>query len=575
MLKKLLHYLLFSILSFLLFLVLIVIVAAITMGPNVKENTVLTLEIVGPIMEEGPQGWKEKFLLGDVLTVRDIITSLKKAKTDDRVKALLVSALYAEAGPGKAQEVRSAIKDFAKSKKPVYGFVEDCDMLEYYMCSAATKLYMPPAGEGGVSLMGIRAEVPFFKGTLDKLGIVAQMDHIGAYKSASDIFTRDNMSEAHRESTVSLLNSLYDRITDDIARDRHLSAQSVKAAIDQGPLIRHEVKNAGLVDGLLYKDELENVIKKDLKVKKINAVSVLEYKEPTFRESIGGAKNKIGIVYATGTIMPGESHKGFDEDSMGSTTISKALRQARENDSVKAVVLRVDSPGGSAIASDLIWREVLITKQKKPVVVSMSDVAASGGYYVSMAASKILADPSTITGSIGVVYGKFYMKGLYDKIGLKKEVITRGKHADFYSDYIPFNDEEWSIVRKHMQAIYYEFTNKAAAGRRKTQAQINQVGQGRVWTGDQALSIGLVDRLGGLQDAIDEAKKLAKLSDKEEVGYAIYPIRKGFFSGIITARGTGIKLPEELDSMLTYAKLAEKENLLLLMPYRIVTNSHP
>lgn len=572
MLKRLLQYLLFSLLSFLLFIVLIVVIAAITMGPDVKKNSILVLDVVGPIMEEGPEGLKEKLLIGDVLTVRDVITSLRKAAKDDRIKALLVTSLYAQMGPGKAQEIRDSVQNFAKSKKPVYGFIEDGDLLEYYVCSAASKLYMPPAGEGGVNLIGIRAEVPFFKGTLDKLGVVAQMDHIGDYKSASDIFTRDSMSEAHRENTISLLNGLYDRITGDIARDRKLSVAQVKRAIDRGPLVRHEVKSNGLINDLVYRDQLDGILKKDLKLDKINRVSIMDYKQPTFTESVGTAKNKIAIIYASGAIMTGESHKGFDEDTMGSTTISNALRQARENKDVKAIVLRVDSPGGSAVASDLIWREVIITKKEKPIIASMSDVAASGGYYVSMGASKIFAEPSTITGSIGVVHGKFYLKGLYDKIGLKKEVITRGKHADFYSDYIPFNEEEWNILREHMQAIYGEFTRKAAEGRKKTQADIDAVGRGRVWTGDQALKLGLIDRLGGLQDAITEAKKMAKLKDTDEVGLAIYPAKKGTFADIITARGTGIKLPDELTSLLTWAKIAERENLLLLMPYRFVMN---
>jgi protease-4 len=309
-----------------------------------------------------------------------------------------------------------------------------------------------------------------------------------------------------------------------------------------------------------------------MKLKTLHRISIMDYKQPTFSESLGTAKKKIAIVYASGAIMTGDSHKGFDEDTMGSSTIGKALREARENDAVKAVVLRVDSPGGSAVASDLIWREVIVTKKIKPVVVSMSDVAASGGYYVSMGASKIFADPSTITGSIGVVTGKFYVKGLYDKIGLKKEIITRGKHADFYSDYVPFDDEEWGILRKQMQAIYGEFTRKAAEGRRKTQAQIDSIGRGRVWTGDQALQLGLIDKLGGLQDAINEARKLAKLKENEDVGLAIYPARKGTFADIISARGTGIKLPDELTSLLTWSQIAEQEHLLLLMPYRFVMN---
>lgn len=568
MFKKFLQYILFSLLSFLILLLLIVAVAAFTMGPSVSKNSLLVLKLTGPLMEEGPQGWKEKFLMGDVLTTREIMSSLSKAKDDDRIKGLLVSALGAQLGFGKAQDLRDGIKDFAK-KKPVYGFVEDADMLEYYVCSAAPKLYMAPGGEGGVSLVGLRAEIPFFKGTLDKLGIEAQMDHIGAYKSYSDSFTRDNMSDAHRESTNALLDSLYDRITSDIAKDRGLTMEKVKSLVDQGPLIRTETLQGGLVNGLKYRDELEDQIKKDFNVKELNRISVMDYKEPTFWDSSKGSSNKIGIIFATGTIVPGESAKGYGEDYIGSSTMIQALRDAIKDKSVKAIVLRVDSPGGSAVASDLIWREVVVARKEKPVVVSMSDVAASGGYYISMGATKIFAEPSTITGSIGVVFGKFYMKGLYDKIGIHKEVIKRGEHADMFSEYVGFSDEEWATIRKHLRAVYDTFTEKAAEGRKKTKEQIDQVGQGRVWTGDQALKLGLVDQLGGLNDAIREAKKLAKIKDSEDVGFVQYPARKGSFLDFLGGANASIKLPDEVNTMLTYARLAEHEHVLLLMPYKI------
>jgi protease-4 len=567
MLKNLLQYLLFSILSFLVLLIAVIVIAAVTMGPDVKENSVLVLDLTGPVLEEGPQGVFEKIMLGDVLTTREIITSLEKAKKDSRIKGLLVTAMSTEAGLAKTQEIRSAIKRFAKSK-PAFGFIEEGDATEYYLCSAAPHLYLAPAGEGGINLTGLRAEIPFFKGTLDKLGIIAQMDHIGEYKSASDIWTRDSMSEAHREVTESILNSLYERLTGDIAQDRKLSAEQVKQIINEGPPIRSEAKQKGLVDELLYRDQVEEKIKKELKLSKFESVSIREYKEPTFSETYRGATSKIGIIYAVGAITSGESSKGYSEDTLGSSTITKAIRQAREDKTVKAIILRVDSPGGSAVASDLIWREVVITKTKKPVVVSMANVAASGGYYVSMGASKILADPSTITGSIGVVFGKFYVKGLYDKIGMKKEIVKKGEHADIYSDYVPFEEDEWNIIHRHMAAIYDVFTKKAAEGRKKTQAEIDAIGKGRVWSGDQALKLGLIDQVGGLHDAIWEARKLAKIPDKDELGIAVYPVRKGGWSDILaTGTHASISLPDEINRMLTLAKITDRENLLYFMPY--------
>jgi protease-4 len=430
---------------------------------------------------------------------------------------------------------------------------------------------LAPAGEGGINLTGLRSETPFFKGTLDKLGIIAQMDHIGEYKSASDIWTRESMSDAHRESTESILNSMYERLTGDIAKDRKLSSERVKQIINEGPPIRSEAKQKGLVDDLLYRDQVEERIKKDLKLRDIAWIGIRKYKEPTFSETYRGATTKIGIVYATGAITPGESARGYAEDTLGSTTITQAIRQAREDSTVKAIVLRVNSPGGSAVASDLIWREVIITTKKKPVVVSMADVAASGGYYVSMGASKILADPSTITGSIGVVFGKFYVKGLYDKIGMTKEIVKKGEHADIYSDYVPFEEDEWKIVHNHMAAIYDVFTRKAAEGRKKTQAEIDAIGKGRVWSGDQALELGLVDQLGGLQDAIWEARKLAKISEKEEVGIGVYPAKKGGWADILsTSTQVNISLPDEINRMVTLAKITNRENLIYFMPYDFI-----
>jgi len=304
----------------------------------------------------------------------------------------------------------------------------------------------------------------------------------------------------------------------------------------------------------------------------IDHIDMLDYQKPTFSESFSDKKNKIAIIYANGSIMSGESSHGWGSDVIGSTTTEKAFDQAREDNSVKAIVFRVNSPGGSPSASDQIWREVRVTNKKKPVVVSMSDVAASGGYYISMSAARILADPSTFTGSIGIYGGKFLTKGLYDKIGMNKEIIKRGEHADLFSDYVPFSDEEWQLIRKHMAATYDVFTKKAAEGRKKTQAQIQEVAQGRVWTGEQALQLGLVDRLGGFRDALSEAAKLAHLSEKD-VGYVIYPAPKGGFNGIFSSSTRDHSfLPHDVAELLNWAEITQKEHLILLMPYKFFMN---
>lgn len=571
LLKGLLKFVGYSVLSFVIFVISMIVFMALTMGPRVRDNSLLVLDVQGPVSEEGSQGWKERLLIGDVLTTRSIIESLQKAKTDKRIKALLVTAMGADMGIAKAQEIRSAVKDFAKAK-PVYGFIETGDTLDYYLCSAAPKIFITPDGEGGIALLGIRVEAPFFKGTLDKLGVEPQMEQIGAYKSYNEMYTRQDMSDPAREEMSSLLDSIYNRVTGDIAADRKLSSETVQQIIDRGPGTRAEDKKNGLVTDLLYRDQMEDLIEKETHTKKLTPISVLDYEKPTFSESLDSSDKKIALIYASGAIVPGQSYKSPGEDELGSETISESLQDAREDNDVKAVVLRVDSPGGSAIASDIIWREVEITKQKKPVVVSMSDVAASGGYYISMGANKILANPSTITGSIGVVFGKFYLRGLYDKLGVTKDIVKKGEHADLYSDYVPFDDEERALIRKQMESVYDAFTRKAAQGRAKSQSEIDAIGQGRVWTGEQALSNGLINQLGGLSDAIREARKLAKLSDKDSVGLEIYPSKEEGFSDILYADAPVSRLPASIRELMTWARLTERDHLLLLMPYQFRWN---
>jgi protease-4 len=571
MMKRFLKSLLKVALWLFISLVIVLVITAATMGPSVKQNTALVLDLSGPVPEEGPQDWREKLLIGEVLTTRGVLYSLHKAATDDRIRALIVNSTFAQVGTGKAQELRAAIKGFAaKSRKPVYGFVEDGTTTDYYICSAAPKLYLPPEGDSWFTLIGIRAEHPFYKGTFDKLGVEPQMDHIGKFKSGSESYTRESMSDPDREQTNALLDSLFQRVTQDIAQDRNMTPETVRALVDQSPLISSEMKAKGLVDDLIYRDQLEDMIKKQLSLKELHTISVLDYQKPTFRDLLSEKPDKIALIYATGMILPGESYRNLGEDFVGSSTVSGSLKSAREDSSVKAIVFRIDSPGGSPSASDVIWREITITAKKKPVIVSMADVAASGGYYIAMGGTKIFAEPSTITGSIGVYGGKFVLKGLYDKIGMTKDIIKRGEHADLFSDYVPFSDEEWALIRKHMQDTYNAFTRKAALGRNKTQQQIDAIGQGRVWSGEQALKIGLIDRIGGLTEAIQEAKKMAKMKD---YSLLVYPSSRGAsVTDLFSENSLMRNVPAEMKRLLMLTRLVKKEPVLLLMPYQIFIN---
>ena len=568
MIKRFFKFLLRAVLWFAFLFIVFSVITLWTMGPKVPKNSLLILNLTGPLPEEGPQDWKTRLLVGDILTMRSLLHSLEKAQTDDRIRAVIVNPTLARMGPAKAQEIRSAIQSFSKnSKKPVYGFLEDGGTIDYYIGSAAPKLYLPPQSDTWFTLIGLRAEVPFFKGTFDKLGVQAQMEHVGMYKSGSETYTRENMSEPDREQTNALLDSLFQRITQDIAKDRKIPVDTVRALVDQSPLLARELKEKGLVDDLIYRDQLDEMIRKQLQLKELHPLSILEYQKQEFRDLLNEKPDRIALIYATGTIIPGESYSGFGEQFLGAGTVSESFQHARKDSSVKAIVFRVDSPGGSPSASDAIWREVQITAKKKPVVVSMADVAASGGYYVAMGATKILADPSTITGSIGVYGGKFYLKGLYDKVGMTKEVIKKGKHADLFSDYVPYGEEEWNIVKKHMLETYEAFTKKAAEGRKRKQEQIHSVAQGRVWSGDQAISLGLIDRIGGLSDAVQEAKKLAKI---DEFSYVIYPSNQSSdLSGLISEEHFHLPFSSGIKRMLALAKVMEKEPVLLLMPYQI------
>ena len=365
----------------------------------------------------------------------EIERTLKVAKRDREVAGALIKIGGSRYGIGRLQEIRDAILDFKASGKKVIGYMTNCSTGNYLLASVCDRVVLHPSGE--VRLVGLRSETSFYKGILDKLGIRADLEHIGKYKSASDIFTREEMSKAHREVQNAILDDLYDQLTQSIAERRSWSQDDVKSLIDQGPFTAKQALMHGIVDQLAYRDELKDIAKdlsgKDCRlVKARQYLGIVEY-EYDWEVPLP----KIAVITAEGMMMTGESFTDpfTGTRTMGSTTIARAIRNVRKDSSVKAVVLRIDSGGGLVVAADTIWRELMRLKDVKPLVVSMGDVAGSGGYYIAAPAEVIVAEPGTITGSIGVISGKYNLKGLYDKIGLHKEIIKRGKHADFYTDY--------------------------------------------------------------------------------------------------------------------------------------------
>src|SRR5574338_351683 len=562
--------------------------AAIRGGePSIRDNSVLTLRVSGALPDYTPDDPFKKFFGGPDQSLTGLVMQFKKAKVDKRIKAILLDVNMSGVGWGKAEELRDAITDFRSSGKPVYAFVEFGLNKEYYIATACDKIIVPPPGE--LFINGLAADVMFFRGSLDKLGIYPDIYQIGKYKSAGDMFTQKQMTDAHREYINSLLDDLYNRYVNTIAQARHKTPEEVRALIDNAPYSAAKAKEAGLVDDVLYKDDVEKQFKKLLGYKEtdqLNAVRGVDYRDVA-PESLGLNKGeKIAVIYATGDIGSSSSENSPSGDqSIGSDTVAKALNDAAADKSLKAIVLRVDSPGGSGLASDIIWHAVEAANQKKPVVVSMSDVAASGGYYISASAAKIIAQPSTITGSIGVVAGKPVMRGFYDWLGISNEYVLRGKNAGMFRETEKFSDDERAKFVDWINTTYYQdFVPKVAKGRNKDAQYIDSVGQGRVWTGAQAKDRGLVDDFGGLDKAIEVAKQLAKIPADKGVERVILPYPTTFLQQLLSGSGensnTQIEqqravyaaLPEDARRAFRFMAMMDKMkngDTMLVMPFDI------
>lgn len=555
--------------------------------PTIADNSVLSLRVAGSLPDYVPYDPLRKFFGGSNQSLTDLILQFKKAKVDKRIKMVLLEIDMSGAGWGKSEEIRDAIADFRSSGKPVYAYLEYGMNKEYYIASACDKIYLAPPGE--LFINGLAADVMFFRGSLDKLGIYPDIFQIGKYKSAGDTFTRKDMSDAHREFMNSLLDDLFNRYVDAIAKARGKSAEEVRAIIDDAPYGAPKAKDVGLIDGVGYRDELEKELKTKLGYKdsdplRVVKSSVYSEVEP---ESLGlDEGEKIAVIYATGDIGSGQSENSpSGSQSIGSDTLSKAINDAREDKTIKAIVIRVDSPGGSGLASDIIWHAVEAAKAKKPVVISMSDVAASGGYYISASASKIVAQPSTITGSIGVVAGKPVVKGFYDWLGLSNEYILRGKNAGMFRETEKFTPEERTKFEDWIKTTYYnDFVPKVAKGRNKETAYIDSVGQGRVWTGAQGKERGLVDEFGGLDRAVEVAKDLAKIPKDKGVHRVILPYPRTFLQELLSEGSdtrTQVKqreavlatLPDDARRAVRYMALLDRMKSgesMLLMPFDLV-----
>lgn len=498
---------------------------------------------------------------------------LYRAKKDKTVDGIILKLGTLGYSMGELQEIRDDIISFRESGKKVICYMELAGNKEYYLATACDKILLNPAGY--LSLNGLRSEVTFFKSALDKLGIQADLYNIGKYKSASEMFTRDSISEAYEESLNSILDDLHEQMVSLMAEGRGISKAEVEKKIDEGPYTAKEAMEAGLVDMLVYEDQLKKV-KEEIFGKGKLERSGKEYGNQRYYEYNWGSNPKLALIYATGMIAPGKS-MGQESDSlislpeiMGSETMAEAIKSAREDKNVKAIVLRIDSGGGSVFASDVIRRELILAKEKKPLIVSMGGAAASGGYYIASPGDIIIAEPATITGSIGVIAGKFIFHDLYDRIGINKEILKRGKNSDIYTSYKAFTEEQQEIVKRQIQEMYDDFVSKVAQDRDMTEDEVELVAQGRVWTGRQAKERKLADEMGGLPLALSLARAKAGLKPDENLDVVILPKREPLWRQLIYQDSSFSFRPSNLIYAVNVKKFLERltdERIFVIMPY--------
>ncbi len=560
--------------------------------PSVPENSVLVLKVSGSLPDYAPDDPTARlFGISQPQSFTNLLTQLRKAKVDKRVNGVLLDIDFPQIGWGKAEELREAIKDFRASGKPIYSYMEIGMNKEYYIATATEKIYMPPSGD--IYVNGFAAEAMFYKGSLDKLGIEADVIQIGPkYKSAPDQYTKDKMGDGQREVINALLDEYFGRLKNGIAEARSKTPEDVAALIDGAPYHADEAKQLNLIDDALYRDQVYDQLKTRLGYKpedKLRTVSGSEYREiPSDTLGLNNGE-KVAVIYASGAINMGSSSKSpFGGEMVGADTIVKAVNDAAADNSIKAIVLRVDSPGGSALASDLMWHAIENAKAKKPVVVSMADVAASGGYYIACNANKIVAEPTTVTGSIGVFLGKPVLKGFYDWIGVTNEYVTRGKNSGIFREDQKWTPEERAKMQTQAEKIYFQdFLPKVAKGRNKTTEEVNTLGQGRVWTGTQAKANGLIDEFGGLEKAIEIAKQLANLPADKDVRRIAYPEARGFLEEYFGSgddstfteteefkakKALVATLPEDVRRSLRYAEILDrmkKGEAMTMMPFEL------
>lgn len=491
---------------------------------EVENNSVIELnlsDISDDYAGKYSDPWVTAFSERKKIGLTDVINAIEVAETDDAIKGISILNTDSSLGMAQSKELRDALNRFKKSGKFIYSYANSYSQKEYYLNSVATSIYINPIGE--LDFKGLSTEVMFFKDFQEKSGLKMEVIRHGKYKSAVEPFLENKMSDANKEQTMALLNGIWTNIVEDISKSRNIPVEKLNT-IANGLLARtpEMAKAQNLIDYIAYEDVYHNAIKKVLKVDKdedYNTVSIADYTQKTTTTSVNMDSNDaIAIVYAQGEIGSGEG----DVNEIGEGSMRRSLQEARKDDDIKAIVLRINSPGGSALTSDLIWREIELTKRVKPVVVSMGNYAASGGYYIACNANTIFAEKNTITGSIGVFGTLPNFSVAANRYGINTEQVRTHENASNYSPFVPMDEKFKAITLEGVENIYATFIGHVAEGRKMTTAQVDSIGQGRVWTGSEAVKIGLVDKIGGLREALAEAAKLAKIKSYSTVNYPEY-----------------------------------------------------
>ena len=507
---------------------------------KVPSSTILEANFEKPLVEDIPETPAAKFSLTDRMTVRDVVDAIDRAAVDDRVKGMVARVGAVQMGMAQTQELREAVQRFRAHKKFAIAYAETFGEFgpgngAYYLATSFDQIYLQPSGD--IGLTGLMLESPFVKGTLEKLGMRFHGDHRYEYKNAMNTFTETKFTAPHKEALEKVLNSWFGQLKDGICTTRGIPPDQFQALVDKGPYLGKEALDAKLVDGLAYRDEVYDQVKKKA-TGDAEFLYLKKYLDRAGRPHDHG--RTVALVYGAGGVSRGKSEYSpvSGSQTMGSDTVAGAIRAAVADKDVKAILFRVDSPGGSYVASDTIWREVVnARKAGKPVIVSMGDLAGSGGYFVAMAADKIVAQPGTITASIGVLGGKILTNGFWDKVGLSWDEVHNGANATMFTGLQDYTPAEWQRFEAWLDRVYVDFTSKVADGRKLPKEKVLEIAKGRIWSGEDAKGLGLVDELGGFDTALNLVKKAINVSEKEEVKIVVFPREKTLLESLMERGG--------------------------------------